>query len=87
MDVWGSEIILDALQMQCLLKNSLRGVYLGAEDPLHCPDYLMLSDIFKRFCNFGTIFCVDVATSKYCKFCYASMSRNAKTICVTTTPS
>ncbi len=42
-----------------------------------------LQKIFKFWC---TLFSIDMAASKYCKFGYASMCGNIKTMCVTTNP-
>ncbi len=45
----------------------------------------MFSDIFKRLLNFGarfSVYNVDMVTSKYCKFGYASMCGNISTTCV-----
>ncbi len=49
----------------------------------------MFSNIFKRLLNIGTrlsLYNVDMVTSKYCKFGYASMCGNIKKTCVTTNP-
>ncbi len=44
---------------------------------VHCNICVIFSDIFKRLFNFGSLFySVAMATSKYSKFCYASMCGN-----------